>query len=102
MPQREQAPTRSHSWPRVSIVVRRRFRIRVVHAWELERCACLAPWRVLPIFKSFDPDYCEHVHRCWECLKPSKSQTPTADELVGKKRRWWMFTDALTKKALRQ
>ena len=90
MPQREQAPTRSHSWPRDSIVVRRRFRTREVQAWELERCACLAPWRVLPIFKSFDPDYCEHVHRCWECLKPAKNQTPTADEVHGKKRHKWM------------
>ena len=87
----QQAPTRSHSWPRddkrAATVVRRRFRIRGVQAWELERCACLAPWPVvLPIFTSFERRYCEHEHRCSECLRPAKNQTPTADELQGTKR----------------
>ena len=80
--------------------MRRRFRIREVQAWELEQCACLASCRVLPIFKSFDPRHCEHVHRCYECLKPAKNQTPTADELHGKKRHKWMDTEKFSKKAL--
>ena len=70
--QREQAPTRPRDDKRAATVLRRRSLIVEVQLWELGRCSCLAPCRVLPIFKSFDPRYCEHVHRCYECLKPAK------------------------------
>ena len=105
MRQREQT-LRARSLPgerdkRAATVLRRRSRIAEVQTWELDRCACSAPWRVLPIFKSFDPRYCEHVHRCYECLKPAKNQMPAADELHGKRRHRWMDTDEFTKKAVK-
>ena len=82
----QQAPTRSQSWPRAATVVSPRAPVRQVQAWELGRCACLAAWPVLPIIKSFDPHYCERVHRCSECCRPANNQTPTAHELLGTKR----------------
>ena len=105
--QSEQAPTRSHSWPKEKPKRAARGRprspvIRVEEAWEFLKCTCdFRPLRVKPILKCFDREFCEYLHRCAECLKPAQTQTPTAEELGGRHKIEWFDIDKMRKEEQR-
>ena len=47
--------------------------VRIVHPWELQRCACPEPHKTIQIKD-------EELPRCFECLKPQDGKQKEKDE----------------------